>query len=88
MKPYGTQYILLVAVSMAAVAWGLVTYHTLSDIRKALIEKLVRLSMGYFEENGSIVQEGTHSELITRKGIYADLMYFTKSHDTVNRTLS
>ncbi len=28
-------------------------YHTLSDIRKALIEKLVRLPMGYFEENGS-----------------------------------
>ena len=28
-------------------------YHTLSDIRKALIEKLIRLPMGYFEENGS-----------------------------------
>ena len=28
-------------------------YHTLSDIRKALTEKLVRLPMGYFEENGS-----------------------------------
>lgn len=29
------------------------TYHTLNDIRKALIEKFVRLPMGYFEENGS-----------------------------------
>lgn len=28
-------------------------YHTLSDIRKAVTEKLVRLPMGYFEENGS-----------------------------------
>lgn len=28
-------------------------YHTLSDIRKALTKKLVRLPMGYFEENGS-----------------------------------
>ena len=103
MKPYGTQYGLSVAVSMAAVASGLAAYafagiiagklfsgnaeirslmiyaalaavcrllngvlintstwishhaayHTLSDIRKALIEKLVRLPMGYFEENGS-----------------------------------
>lgn len=103
MKPYGTQYGLSVAVSVAAVASGLAAYafagiiagklfsgnaeirslmiyaalsavcrllngvlintstwishhaayHTLSDIRKALIEKLVRLPMGYFEENGS-----------------------------------
>lgn len=28
-------------------------YHTLSDIRKAVADKLVRLPMGYFEENGS-----------------------------------
>lgn len=28
-------------------------YHTLSDIRKAVAAKLVRLPMGYFEENGS-----------------------------------
>ncbi len=28
-------------------------YHTLSDIRKAAADKLVRLPMGYFEENGS-----------------------------------
>lgn len=28
-------------------------YHTLSDIRKALTDKLIRLPMGYFEENGS-----------------------------------
>ena len=41
MKPCGTQYGLSVAISVAAVALGLVTYHTLSDIRKALIEKLV-----------------------------------------------
>ena len=103
MKPYGTQYGLSVAVSVAAVASGLAAYafagiiagklfsgnaeirslmiyaalaavckllngvlintstwishhaayHTLCDIRKALIEKLVRLPMGYFEENGS-----------------------------------
>lgn len=103
MKPYGTQYGLSVAVSVAAVASGLAAYafagiiagklfsgnaeirslmiyaalvavckilngvlinvstwishhaayNTLSDIRKALIEKLVRLPMGYFEENGS-----------------------------------
>lgn len=103
MKPYGTQYGLSVAVSVAAVASGLAAYafagiiagklfsgnaeirslmiyavlsavcrllngvlintstwishhaayHTLSDIRKALIEKLVRLPMGYFEEKGS-----------------------------------
>lgn len=103
MKPYGTQYGLSVAVSVAAVTSGLAAYafagiiagklfsgnaeirslmiyaalsavcrllngvlintstwishhaayHTLSDIRKALIEKLVRLPMGYFEENGS-----------------------------------
>lgn len=103
MKPYGTQYGLSVAVSVAAVASGLAAYafagiiagklfsgnaeirslmiyaalsavcrllngvfintstwishhaayHTLIDIRKALIEKLVRLPMGYFEENGS-----------------------------------
>ncbi len=103
MKPYGTQYGLSVAVSVAAVASGLAAYafagiiagklfsgnaeicslmiyaalaavckllngvlintstwishhaayHTLSDIRKALIEKLVCLPMGYFEENGS-----------------------------------
>ena len=103
MKPYGTQYGLSVAVSVAAVASGLAAYafagiiagklfsgnaeirslmiyaalvavckilngvlinastwishhaayHTLSNIRKALIEKLVRLPMGYFEENGS-----------------------------------
>lgn len=103
MKPYGTQYGLSVAVSVAAVASGLAAYafagiiagklfsgnaeirslmiyaalaavcrllngvlintstwishhaayHTLSDIRKVLIEKLVRLPMGYFEENGS-----------------------------------
>lgn len=103
MKPYGTQYGLSVAVSVAAVASGLAdyafagiiagklfsgnaeirslmiyaalvavckilngvlinastwishhaAYHTLSDIRKALTEKLVRLPMGYFEENGS-----------------------------------
>lgn len=103
MNPYGTQYGLSVAVSVAAVASGLAAYafagiiagklfsgnaeirslmiyaalvavckilngvlinastwishhaayHTLSDIRKALIEKLVRLPMGYFEENGS-----------------------------------
>lgn len=103
MKPYGTQYGLSAAVSVAAVASGLAAYafagiiagklfsgnaeirslliyavlaavckilngvlinastwishhaayHTLSDIRKALIEKLVRLPMGYFEENGS-----------------------------------
>ena len=103
MKPYGTQYGLSVAVSVAAVASGLAAYafagiiagklfsgnaeirslliyavlaavckllngvlinastwishhaayHTLSDIRKALIEKLIRLPMGYFEENGS-----------------------------------
>lgn len=103
MKPYGTQYGLSVAVSVAAVASGLAAYafagiiagklfsgnaeirslmiyaalaavckllngvlintstwishhaayHTLCDIRKVLIEKLVRLPMGYFEENGS-----------------------------------
>lgn len=103
MKPYGTQYGLSVAVSVAAVTSGLAAYafagiiagklfsgnaeirslmiyaalvavckilngvlinastwishhaayNTLSDIRKALIEKLVRLPMGYFEENGS-----------------------------------
>lgn len=103
MKPYGTQYGLSVAVSVAAVASGLAAYafagiiagklfsgnaeirslmiyaalvavckilngvlinastwishhaayNTLSDIRKALIEKLVRLPMGYFEGNGS-----------------------------------
>lgn len=103
MKPYGTQYGLSVAVSVAAVASGLAAYafagiiagklfsgnaeirslmiyaalaavckllngvlintstwishhaayHTLSDIRKAIIEKLVHLPMGYFEENGS-----------------------------------
>lgn len=103
MKPYGTQYGLSVALSVAAVASGLAAYafagiiagklfsgnadirslmiyaalaavckilngvlinastwishhaayHTLSDIRKSLIEKLVRLPMGYFEENGS-----------------------------------
>lgn len=28
-------------------------YHTLRDIRKAIVRKLVRLPMGYFEENGS-----------------------------------
>lgn len=28
-------------------------FHTLSDIRKAVADKLVRLPMGYFEENGS-----------------------------------
>ncbi len=28
-------------------------YHTLQDIREALSEKLLRLPMGYFEENGS-----------------------------------
>lgn len=28
-------------------------YHTLSDIRKAVSAKLVRLPMGYFEKNGS-----------------------------------
>ncbi len=28
-------------------------YHTLRDIRKAVADKLVRLPMGYFEENGS-----------------------------------
>lgn len=103
MKPYGAQYALSVAVSVAAVSSGLAAYafagiiagklfsgnaeilplmiyvflaavckilngvlinvstwishhaayHTLSDIRRALIEKLVRLPMGYFEENGS-----------------------------------
>lgn len=103
MKPYGVQYGLSVALSVAAVVFGLAAYafagiiagklfsesaevrslmiyialaavckilngvlinastwishhaayHTLSDIRKALTEKLVRLPMGYFEENGS-----------------------------------